>query len=153
MPRKKMTKEERENKKDELVQKMRKLLELVGDVNDLSHSIGMKDKVDNSISLGVFSFRPAIIVEYVNNRFGCDTAQKSRKQEVVFARHVCMHLMKKFTRLSLKEIAEYFNSLDHSTVIHGLRRLQDLIETEETTRMIVAQCENDMYKYYKENLK
>lgn len=153
MPRKKMTQEEREKKKEELVQKMRKLLELVGDVNDLSHSIGMKDKIDNSISLGVFSFRPAIIVEYVNNKFGCEISRKTRKQEVVFARNVCMYLLKKFTRLSLKEIAQYLGAIDHSTVIHGLKRLQDLMDTEDTTRMMVAQCENDVYKYYKENLK
>lgn len=153
MPRKKMTQEEREQKKDELVQKMRKLLELVGDVNDLSHTIGLKDKIDNSINLGVFSFRPALIVEYVSERFGCELTAKSRKQEIVFARHVCMHLLKKFTRLSLKEIAQYFGSLDHSTVIHGIRKLQDLIDTEETTKALVEQCENDIYKYYKNNLK
>lgn len=152
MGRSKMTTEEREKKKEELIIKMRKLFDMVGDVNKLSLSIGLKQKIDNSISLGVFSLRPALIVEYVNKRFDCDISIVSRKASLVFARQIAMHLLRKFTRLSLLEISEYTGVADHTTVIHGIKRLNNLIETEENTKTMVEQCEADIYAFYKQQM-
>ena len=152
MGRKKLTTEEREQKKTEVINKMRKLMDMVGEVNTLTMSIGMKEKITNSISLGVMTLRPARIVEYVQKRFGVNIAQKNRKQSIVFARQIAMYLLRKFTRLSLMEISQYCGTTDHTTVIAGIKRLQDLMETEPETRLIIEQCENDIYEHFKESL-
>lgn len=152
MGRKKLTTEEREKRKEEVINKMRRLFDMVGDINTLSMSIGMKEKIANKISIGVFTLKPTRIIEYVNQRFDVNIAMKSRKQDIVFARQIAMHLMRKFTRLSLQEISEYCGVTDHTTVIAGIKRLDNLMETEESTRMIVEGCENDIYKHFKDQL-
>jgi chromosomal replication initiation ATPase DnaA len=152
MGRKKLTTEEREKRKEEVINKMRKLFDMVGDINSMTTSVGLKEKIVNKISIGVFTLKPTRIVEYVNQRFEVNIGVRSRKQNIVFARQVCMHLLRKFTRLSLKEIAEYAGVTDHATVMHGLKRLDCLMETEESTRLIVEGCENDVYQHFKSQL-
>lgn len=43
---------------------------------------------------------------------------KTRKVEVVYARHICMYLLCKYTRLSQSTIASFFKR-DRTTVLHG----------------------------------
>ena len=152
MPRQKLTTEERDKKKEEVINKMRKLFDMVGEVNTLTMSIGLKEKIANQISIGVFTLKPTRIIEYVNKRFDVNVCLKTRRQKTVFARQIAMYLMRKFTRLSLKEISEYCGVTDHTTVIAGLKRLNELMDTEEATRMIVEGCENDIFKHFKESL-
>lgn len=55
---------------------------------------------------------------------------KSRKREFVTARQVAMFFSKKYTNHSLKSIGYYFGGRDHSTVIHALQAVNDMIDTE-----------------------
>ena len=55
---------------------------------------------------------------------------KSRKREIVLARHAAMYLAKEFTHHSLKSIGLHFAGRDHSTVIHALKAVEARIETE-----------------------
>lgn len=54
---------------------------------------------------------------------------KNRKREIVTARQVSMWLMKKYTKMSLKSIGGVFH-LDHTTVIHSVTTINNLIETD-----------------------
>ena len=56
---------------------------------------------------------------------------KSRKREIVTARQVAMYLSKKHTHHSLKSIGHYFGGRDHSTVIHALQTVSDLLDTDQ----------------------
>lgn len=55
--------------------------------------------------------------------------EKIRKKEIVVARQVAMYLAKEYTRHSLKAIGLHFGGRDHSTVIHSLQAVEDLIDT------------------------
>ena len=55
---------------------------------------------------------------------------KSRKRELVAARQVAMFFAKKYTNHSLKSIGYYFGGRDHSTVIHALQAVNDMLDTE-----------------------
>ncbi len=57
---------------------------------------------------------------------------KSRKKEIVTARQVAMHLIKKYTKHSLKTIGAYFGGRDHTTVLHALHTVDHLLRTEPT---------------------
>ncbi|SDK60919.1 chromosomal replication initiator protein [Catalinimonas alkaloidigena] len=59
---------------------------------------------------------------------------KTRKKEVVMARQVAMYFTKEFTDYSLKSIGQFFGGRDHSTVIHAIRAVKDLIETNRKFR-------------------
>lgn len=53
-----------------------------------------------------------------------DIKGKSRKKEVALARHIAMFMSHKILKKTLEEIGEYFENRDHSTVIHGIKKVQ-----------------------------
>ncbi len=77
------------------------------------------------------------IIEIVAESFSTSSEYivgKSRKREIVVARHAAMYLAKEFTHRSLKSIGLHFAGRDHSTVIHAVKAVQDRLETEATFR-------------------
>lgn len=55
---------------------------------------------------------------------------KSRKRPIVIARQLSMYLAKNYTEETLKDIGRNFGNRDHSTVIHSLKTIQDMIDTQ-----------------------
>ena len=55
--------------------------------------------------------------------------KKSRKVELVKARHLAMYFAKEYTETSLKKLGRKFNK-DHSTIIHGIKRIKNGIKYE-----------------------
>jgi chromosomal replication initiator protein len=55
---------------------------------------------------------------------------KTRKREIVVARQVAMYFAKEYTNLSLKSIGYHFGNRDHSTVIHALTAVSDMMDTD-----------------------
>jgi chromosomal replication initiator protein len=51
---------------------------------------------------------------------------------MVIPRQVSAYLMKKFTKLSLKEIAEYLGKKDHSTVIHAVKKIETMLNQKDS---------------------
>ncbi|MDN4753907.1 chromosomal replication initiator protein DnaA [Porphyromonadaceae bacterium W3.11] len=58
-----------------------------------------------------------------------DLIGKKRKREIVQARHIVMLLAKEYSESSLAAIGADLGGRDHSTVIHGINRIQDDIAT------------------------
>lgn len=54
---------------------------------------------------------------------------KIRKKEIVIARQVAMYFSKEYTDHSLKAIGYHFGGRDHSTVIHAVQSVNDMIDT------------------------
>lgn len=81
------------------------------------------------------------IKEIVCTHYGLDPAtillSKSRKREMVFARQLIMYFMKKYTGMSLKSIGREFagtstgNKKDHTTVIHSIQTVKNLMDTDQ----------------------
>ena len=74
-----------------------------------------------------------------------DLKAKTRKKEIVTARQVAMYFAKEFTNHSLKSIGYHFGGRDHSTVIHAVQTVNDLMETDTAFRNSV----NDLKKKFK----
>jgi len=55
---------------------------------------------------------------------------KTRLRNVVMARQLSMYLAKNYTNSSLKMIGDSFGGRDHSTVIHSLKAVQDMMDTD-----------------------
>ncbi|MCS6795038.1 MAG: chromosomal replication initiator protein DnaA [Raineya sp.] len=62
---------------------------------------------------------------------------KSRTQHIVKARQIAMYLCKEYTELSLKAIGYHFGGRDHSTVIHAIQTISDLMEVDSSIRQDV----------------
>ena len=58
-----------------------------------------------------------------------DLKAKTRKKEVVIARQAAMFFAKAYTNHSLKTIGAYFGGRDHSTVIHAVQSMEDMMDT------------------------
>ncbi|MBC6366958.1 chromosomal replication initiator protein DnaA [Algoriphagus sp. AK58] len=70
---------------------------------------------------------------------------KTRKKEIVIARQMAMYFSKEFTQHSLKSIGYHFGGRDHSTVIHAVQTVNDMIETDASFRNAV----NELKKKFK----
>jgi chromosomal replication initiator protein len=68
-----------------------------------------------------------------------DLKAKTRKKEIVTARQVAMYFSKEFTNHSLKSIGYHFGGRDHSTVIHAVQTVNDLMETDSSVRNSVSE--------------
>lgn len=84
-------------------------------------------------SLAITYVPPAAIVALVGKRLGLtiDQIQSShRARSNVTARFVIFALFRKHHGMKLGKIGQYF-SIDHTTVMAGLRRLDDMLEKDE----------------------
>lgn len=85
------------------------------------------------------------IVEDIETEVGVDYIQKTiaeyfhlkvdelkdkiRKKEIVIARQTAMYFCKEYTNHSLKSIGYHFGGRDHSTVIHAVQTVNDMMDT------------------------
>jgi chromosomal replication initiator protein len=93
----------------------------------------------------IISDRVSLIKKLTCNHFGISEEQivsPSRKREYVLPRHTAMKLIvENTTSVSYKVIGREFGSRDHSTVIHALKAIQDIIDTNIGFRTYYAQLE------------
>ena len=75
---------------------------------------------------------PELIINIVSEDFGVnpeDITSKKRSAEFVLPRQVCMYLCRNFTDVSLAGIADILKKKDHTTIIHGIKKIEEDIKT------------------------
>lgn len=73
-----------------------------------------------------------------------DLKAKTRKKEIVIARQVAMYFSKDYTNHSLKSIGYHFGGRDHSTVIHALQAVNDMMDTDSKFRVSVDELKKKL---------
>jgi chromosomal replication initiator protein len=63
-----------------------------------------------------------------------DLLGRQRKREIVRPRHVAMYLLREQTESSLVEIGRTMGGRDHTTVLHGVERIEKDLETDTQLR-------------------
>ena len=108
----------------------------------LAHSTITKKEIDLELTKSVINkivkntkkeININYIQEIVSKFFNISIEQmkdKARKKEIVIARQVAMYFSKDFTNNSLKSIGFHFGGRDHSTVIHAVQSVNDMIDTD-----------------------
>lgn len=71
---------------------------------------------------------------------------KTRKQPICEARQIVQYIIYQQTDLDWKSIAVMTGSTDHTTAIHSIRHISDLMQTEEDTRAAVTSFLNQTPK-------
>ncbi len=77
---------------------------------------------------------PALIIDVVAEHFNIskeDITSKKRNSEYVLPRQIIMYLCRHLTDTSLQMIASYLGKKDHTTVIHGVEKIEEKIKTDE----------------------
>ncbi|MEM9857343.1 MAG: chromosomal replication initiator protein DnaA [Bacteroidota bacterium] len=69
---------------------------------------------------------------------------KIRKKEIVIARQVAMYFSKEYTNHSLKSIGYHFGGRDHSTVIHAVQSVNDMIDTNANFKSSVEELKKKL---------
>lgn len=62
---------------------------------------------------------------------------KIKKREIVIPRQVAMYFCKRYTQLTLALIGNNFGGRDHSTVIHALESVEDMMKTDANFKLSV----------------
>lgn len=68
------------------------------------------------------------IISAVAQHFELDLFKKTRVQEYVFARYLCMYLINNYAGLTLKRTGGLFNK-DHTMVVHAKGCIENYIHT------------------------
>jgi chromosomal replication initiator protein len=87
--------------------------------------------IDTEISM---DYLHKIVTEHFNISLE-SIKSKTRKKEIVIARQVAMYLAKQYTNHSLKSIGDYCGGRDHSTVIHAIQAVNDMLATEHQFKL------------------
>ena len=80
---------------------------------------------------------PSLIIEVVAEHFGVDPqdiTSKKRNSEFVLPRQIVMYLCRNIIGMSLADIAKLLEKKDHTTVIHGIKKITAEMETDEDVR-------------------
>ena len=62
---------------------------------------------------------------------------KSRIKDISMARQICMYLCREVTNISLLKIGENFGNRDHTTVIHAIDKIKQLMVTDSDVKNMV----------------
>jgi chromosomal replication initiator protein len=79
---------------------------------------------------------PQLIMEETAQYFSLSTGDltsKSRSRPLTQARHIAMYLMRECTGLSLVKIGEIFGGRDHTTVLHGIKKVEEEMRARDQT--------------------
>ncbi len=69
---------------------------------------------------------------------------KTRKREIVQARQLAMYFSKKYTKSSLATIGLHCGNKDHATVLHAVRTVNNLMETDKQFRIYVDELDKKL---------
>lgn len=128
--------------------------DLEGIINSiLAHSIAFNRPIDRDLAERVMRMIVRIeqrvitceaIINLVVSTFGISQRNindKTRRSEVVLARQAAMMLCKRHTTLSVTRIGEEIGGRDHSTVLHGIAKAEDLVKTDKDFRQKIEEIE------------
>jgi chromosomal replication initiator protein len=90
-----------------------------------------------------------ILLNAVATYFGLSPERfcgKARDKDLVHARHVAMYLMREEGNLPLTEIGRVLGNRDHSTVVHGLSRIQQSYYSDPELRREIDEIRRQLDK-------
>lgn len=60
-----------------------------------------------------------------------------RTNEIAYARQVAMYIMREITDMSSPKIAQTLGKKDHSTILHGIKKIEDEIYNDSTVKHLI----------------
>lgn len=106
---------------------------------------GLKDK-SSSYPIIARAWSAGVIIDAVVKQYRTTYDKinvKDRSTAVRLPRQIIMYLLSKNTNLSLKNIGDLF-SRDHTTVIHAVKHIQDLIDVEPQFKNRIREIERNI---------
>ena len=92
---------------------------------------------------------PHRLVELVEDVFDTSIQIKNRRQSVIFGRKAAAYILKKYTQLSLNEIAKHIGVGDHTTVIYNIKTAENLMFSDKWYKEKVDEIEKEIENFSK----
>ena len=73
-----------------------------------------------------------------------DLKSDKRIKELVIPRHIAMYFSKKLTTKSFPEIAKCFNGKNHATVIHAVKKIEELLQTDLEINKFITEIDKQL---------
>ena len=112
-------------------------------LESLSIQLGMEGNGLNYVSVN-----PITVLTIVKEHFGVDVNVKTRKRTYARAREVASYLLKKYTLLTLKEIAEHIGLKDHTSALYHIRKVSGFLEIDKEFKSMMDELENKLTTYH-----
>ncbi len=80
---------------------------------------------------------PSLIISIVSEHFGIraeDISSTKRNSEFVIPRQITMYLCREMTDYSLNNIGKLLGKKDHTTVLHGIKKIEEELKSNEELR-------------------
>lgn len=107
---------------------------------EITMDIAMKELQNIIIPDKPREITPQLIIEVVSEHFQISLDQmisKNRSNEIARPRQIAMYLCKNMTDIPLDSIGALLGGRDHSTIIHGIKKISDEYESNITTRNLI----------------
>ncbi len=79
-----------------------------------------------------------VVAEYYNLKVQ-DLSSKKRPENIATARQIAMYICRNLTDYSLVQIGQYFGGKDHTTVMHALDKIENLVKENEKFKATVEE--------------
>jgi chromosomal replication initiator protein len=103
----------------------------------ISLALAMEALTDAAIGVGRANVTRADIVDAVLQHYKVelrDLRGKSRSKDIALPRQVAMYLLREETDSSLVEIGQELGDRDHTTILHGVRKIEEAMTTDSGLR-------------------
>ena len=111
----------------------------------LDAKIILKDLLNNMQSVVTIEDIQKVIVNYYNLPMS-DFLSSRRSRHIARPRQIAMYLSKKLTTKSLPEIGRKFTGRDHTTVIHAIKKIEELMAGDKKFEYEVQDISNKIIK-------
>jgi chromosomal replication initiator protein len=116
-------------------------------INNAAFNIELAKKALNRVVHKIEVMDIDLIQKLVSDHFQVSIDQmkhKTRKKEIVQARHIAMYFAKTFTNFSLKAIGQAFGGRDHTTVMHAIETVNDNLETDPKFKSAILDLQSKL---------
>lgn len=102
----------------------------------------------NGIIISPRLVKPKEVISAVANHYEVKTADllgERRLKTIVIPRQILMYFLRTELKISLVEIGRLLGNRDHSTVIHGVNKITNILPTSENLRVDIAGIKQRLY--------
>ncbi len=75
-----------------------------------------------------------------------DICGSKRSNDIVYPRHIAMYLCREVANMPFEHIGKAFGNRDHSSIMHGYKKIEKEIKEKDNTRLIVESVKNIIIK-------
>lgn len=91
---------------------------------------------------------PSVIVDLIQKKYKIRITVKTKRREYVMPRMVASYFLHKYTLMTLEQISDYVGVTHHTTIIHHIQTINDLIDAYPEVKSELVLIDAKIQSYY-----